>query len=169
MLLIQFNYFEDINRCTIFKTSHQEYYLREIHESLQPGIIKALLGFHAFSGCDQTGKMCWQTRPRSPDDVFDAFGRLGSDECPSEADLTKFEKFVLNLYCKNSVPSSVTTLADLRWQMFSKKQADSDRLPPTYAALKEKVSRAHVTPLWKSAHINSPSLPDPNDCGWLFN
>ena len=95
---------------------------------------------------------------------------MGNDESPSEADLTKFEKFILNLYCKNSVPSCITTLADLRWQMFLKKQADSDRLPPTLAALKEKVSRAHyITLQWKSALINSPSLPDPNDYGWLFN
>ena len=28
---------------------------------------------------------------------------IGNYESPSEADLTKFEKFVLNLYCKNSV------------------------------------------------------------------
>ena len=54
VFLILLNYFEDINSCTIFKTSYQEYYLREIHKSLKPGIIKALLGFHAFSGCDQT-------------------------------------------------------------------------------------------------------------------
>ena len=57
VLLILLNYFEDINSCTIFKTLPQEYYLREMHKSLTPGIIKALLGFHAFSGCDQTGFM----------------------------------------------------------------------------------------------------------------
>ena len=126
VLLILLNYFEDINGCTIYKTFHHEYYLREIHESLKTGIIKALLGFQAFSGCDQTGKFhgysrkfCWQTFLRSSD-VLDAFGRLGNVESPNEADLIKFKKFVLNLYCKNSVPSSVTTLADLRWQMFSK-------------------------------------------------
>ena len=54
--------------------------------------------------------------------------------------------------------------------MFSKKQADSDSLPHTLAALKEKVSRAHyITLQWKSAHINSPTLPDPNHYGWLFD
>ena len=51
-----------------------------------------------------------------------------------------------------------------------KKQADSDRLSPTLTALKGKVSRAHyITLQWKSSHINSPSLLDPNDYGWLFN
>ena len=54
--------------------------------------------------------------------------------------------------------------------MSSEKQADSDRFPPTLAAVNEKVSRAHyITLEWKSAHINSPSLPDPNDYGWLFH
>ena len=127
VLLILLNYFEDINGCTIYKTFHHEYYLREIHESLKTGIIKALLGFHAFSGCDQTGKFhgygrksCWQTFLRSSGNVLDAFGRLGNDESSSDADLIKFKKFVLNLYCKNSVPSSATTFADLGWQMFSK-------------------------------------------------
>ena len=87
VLLILHNYVEDINNCIIFKTSHQEYYLREIHESLKPDIIQVLLGFHAFSGCGQTGKFhryskksCWQTLSRSPDDVLDAFGRLGNEE-----------------------------------------------------------------------------------------
>ena len=54
--------------------------------------------------------------------------------------------------------------------MSSEKQADSDRFPPTLAAVNEKVSRAHyITLEWKSAHNNSPSLPDPNDYGWLFH
>ena len=54
--------------------------------------------------------------------------------------------------------------------MFSKKQADSDSPPPTLAALKEKISRAYYIILqWNSAHINLPSLPDPNDYDWLFN
>ena len=68
--LIMLNYFED---CKIFKTSHKEYYLREIHRRLKAGIIKALLGFHSFSG-DQTEKFhgyskksCWQTLLHSPD------------------------------------------------------------------------------------------------------
>ena len=56
VLLFLLNYFEDINSFTIFKTLRQEYFLREIYESLKPGIIKAVLGFHAFFGRDQTGK-----------------------------------------------------------------------------------------------------------------
>jgi len=140
-------------------------------------LSKALLGFHAFSGCDQTGKFygyskksCWETLTQSTDDVLDAFCGLGSNEHQIENDLTKFEKFVMNLFCKNNCPVNITTLAELRWKMFSKNQADSIQLPPTLAALREKVLRAHfITLQWKSSHIPSPILPDPNDYGWSFN
>ena len=64
-------------------------------------IIKVLIGFHAFSRCDQTGKFhgyrkksFQQTPLRSPD-VLDTFGRLGNDEPPIKTNLTKFEKLVL--------------------------------------------------------------------------
>ena len=51
-----------------------------------------------------------------------------------------------------------------------KKQANSESLSHILAALKEKVSRAHyITLQSKSSHINSPSQPDSNDYGWLFN
>ena len=54
--------------------------------------------------------------------------------------------------------------------MFSKKQADSVKLPPTLEALKEKFFRVHyITLQWKSSHIPSPILPDPNNYGWSFN
>ena len=130
-------------------------------------IIKVLIGFHAFSGCDQTGKFhgyrkksFQQTPLRSPD-VLDTFGRLGNDEPPIKTNLTKFEKFVLNLHCKNSVPSSVTTLADLRCQMFSKNQADSDSRPPTLA-------EGIISP-YSGNPFSLPLLPDPNDYGCLLN
>ena len=54
--------------------------------------------------------------------------------------------------------------------MFWKKQVDSDKLPPTPAAVKEKVFIAHyITLQWRSVHISSASLSDSSDYGWLFN
>ena len=72
-------------------------------------IIKVLIGFHAFSRCDQTGKFhgyrkksFQQTPLRSPD-VLDTFGRLGNDEPPIKTNLTKFEKLVLKKTQADSV------------------------------------------------------------------
>ena len=45
--------------------------------------------------------------------------------------------------------------------MFSKRQVDSNKLPLTVFALKEKVSRAH--------YISNPSFPNPNDNDCCFN
>ena len=71
---------------------------------------------------------------------------------------------------KNSFHAYVKTLADLIWLMFSKNQSDSAKAPPIFSTLKEKKFRAHyITIQWKSAHISTPSLLDPNDYSWLFN
>ena len=52
VLLIFLSYFKDLPCCTTFKTYHHKYDLQKTHEILYPDITKALLGFHAFSGCD---------------------------------------------------------------------------------------------------------------------
>ena len=45
----------------------------------------------------------------------------------------------------------------------SKKQADSETLPPTLGTLEEKVNRALFISLqWKSSHVSNPSLLDPD-------
>ena len=54
--LILLNFFEDPPCFTTFKMSHHKYDLQKIYKNLNPDITKALLSFHAFSGCDQTGK-----------------------------------------------------------------------------------------------------------------
>ena len=57
VLLLLLHYFEMISSMTIFKATEHTCILRKTHENLTPDIIsKALLGFHALSGCDQTGK-----------------------------------------------------------------------------------------------------------------
>ena len=54
--------------------------------------------------------------------------------------------------------------------MFSKHQHESNKLPPTKMALDQKVLRTHCTALaWKSVHISSPILPDPQKYGWTLN
>ena len=68
------------------------------------------------------------------------------------------------------VPPGILTLADLRWPVFSKKQADSEKLPPTLATLGEKVNRAHYISLpWKTSHVSNLSLLDPIGYRWYCN
>ena len=61
-------------------------------------------------------------------------------------------------------------MAALRWHMFSKRQLDSQKLPPTSETFRENVLRVHYTALqWKSSHLPSPLLPDPGDYGWKWD
>ena len=61
-------------------------------------------------------------------------------------------------------------MAELRWRMFSKQQCDAKKLPPTWEAYRQKVFCAHYTALqWKSSHLPSPALPDPEDYGWKWD
>ena len=80
------------------------------------------------------------------------------------------ESFAVHLYSRNKVPPGVGDLSELRWYCFSKNQSESQKMPPTSGTLYQKVLRAHYTSLqWKSAHIPSPQLPDPEDYGWNWD
>ena len=51
-----------------------------------------------------------------------------------------------------------------------KHQHESGKLPTTKMAFDQRVLQAHYTALtWKSAHIPSPILPDPQEYGWTLN
>ena len=51
--------------------------------------------------------------------------------------------------------------------MFSKTQLESDKLPPTFSALKYMIHRSHyITYIWKSAISTNPIFPDPENFRW---
>ena len=80
VLLILLNYFEQLPSTTTFKTTEHCYNLRQILERFTPRVSKALLGFHAFTGSDQTGKFhgfskpsCYETFTSSTNETLNAF------------------------------------------------------------------------------------------------
>ena len=113
---------------------------------------------------------CWKIFLNLPNNVLDEFSSLGGSTLPSDSTLNTFEQFVLRLYGKNKVPSGIKNLSDLRWKMFSKQQADSQRLPPTSDIFRQKVLRSHYTVMvWKQSHIPSQTLLNPEECGWKLD
>lgn len=176
VLLILLHYFDELSSSTIFRTTQHDITLQLVYESIGPHKCKAILGFHAFTGCDQTGKFyghskfsCWKVFMSSTSQVIAALSKLGESIIkPTEVDVQALEHFVMHLYCKK-IPSTVEDLADLRWHMFSKQQSEAQKLPPTRAALTQKILRAHYTTFqWKSSHISSPVLPNPEEFGWKW-
>ena len=62
------------------------------------------------------------------------------------------------------------TVKELRWSLFKEKQAQSDRLPPTQAALHQAILRAHYQLMvWNSDRITNPELPSPQHYGWRMD
>ena len=124
VLLILLHYVGDLSVSTNFFTQHNIMSLGLIDEVLGRDVCEALSGFHALTGCDQTGKFyghsklrCWQTFLSSPSDLIKAFQNLGVDLGSQEKD--SLVKYVTDLYCKRR-PSTISNLGELRWFLFSK-------------------------------------------------
>ena len=152
---------------------HRVIHLRPIVEALGPNRTAALPGFHALSGADNTGSFagkgklaCWKTFLDAGPDVITAFTNLGTTETPTETTETAIENFVCQLYLTNT---NFTKVKDARWWLFRKKQAQSERLPPTEAALHEAVLRAHYQAMvWNNDKVANPELPSPQSYGWMM-
>ena len=85
VFLILLHYFEENSTSVVFRTIHHDINLRFLFEILGPSLCKPLLGFHAITGCDQTGKFfgisklsCWKTFLVSPRNIIEALSKLGN-------------------------------------------------------------------------------------------
>ena len=96
-------------------------------EALGDAKSQALVGFHFFIGCDQTGKCndnakqsYWNTFITSPEKIIAAFMLLeNSIKHPLEECIDGIIMLVLNLCCKNR-PKDIDNLSKLRWHVFKK-------------------------------------------------
>ena len=89
-------------------------YLKPIYDSIGERLAAALPGFHAFTGCDTTGRFagkgkqrCWKCLKKCKDDVITAFSNLGTTAKISPEIERALEQFVCQLYLPG------TTLSDL--------------------------------------------------------
>ena len=108
--------------------------------------------------------LCWKAFLDADDDSFTALTDLGSTEHPTEHVIAGIEKLVCLLY---KPKTHITNVKDLRWLLFRKSQAQSERLPPTQASLKESILRAHhQCMVWHNNLVPNPQLPSPENYGW---
>lgn len=115
--------------------NHRSIKLQPIVEALGPAKTAALPTFHAITRADNTGSFlgkgkvtCWKEFLEADDSILSAFGNLGREEQPADNIKGGIERFVCRLYL---LKTDITTVKDLRWFLFRKKQAESDRLPAT--------------------------------------
>ena len=177
VFVLLLNFYKQLNIRTVFRMSKGNN-IRDIdvgtaYKALGEDRCLALPGFHAFTGCDQTGKFnghskltYWKTFLNPKPVVINAFHQLRKGSAITKSVELGLTSFVLDLYCPLR-PSHVNELSSLRWYMFSRYQMESDKLPPTQHALHFMIFRSHsVTFIWRSSERAKPELRSPEDYGW---
>ena len=149
--------------------------IHDLSISLGPSKCKGLLFFHALSGCDNVSgfkgkgkKSFYQTWSVFPE-ITETFVRLSQfPVCLEEKDIQILEKIIALLYDKSSTTESVDTTRKL---LFMHKNTQFDFLPPTFAALKQHISRAvyQASIIWGQALELEPVFSCPKNWGWKIN
>ena len=113
-------------------------------------------------------KSFYQTWSVFPE-ITETFVRLSQfPVCLEEKDIQILEKFIALLYDKSSTTESVDTTRKL---LFMHKNTQFDFLPPTFAALKQHISRAvyQASIIWGQALEQEPVFSCPKNWGWKIN
>ena len=138
---------DDVSFVTGKGQNHRVIKLKPIVQILGEARTAALPAFHALSGADNTRcfsghakASCWKAFLNVDEVVVRELAKLGTTSTPSEETTKAIEQFVCEIYVPNT---SLTTVKDLCWWLFRKKQAQSERLPPTQGALRQAVPRTH--------------------------
>ena len=121
--------------------------IEPIWKSLGPERSKALLGLHAFSGTDNTGRFAGVGKKtwmklflESSDAIVDALTSLCVEENISENNVLTLAKLVCKAYRPKGL--QIESIPELRWYMFCKYMAESDKLSLTLGALSQHIARA---------------------------
>ena len=158
---------EDTNFVTGTGQRRRVIKLKPIVRMLGGAGIASLSALHAMSGCDTTGRFAgkgkttwWKAFQVADKKIITALANLGTSE-----NIGALEKFI----CQLCVPNTpvVSSVKELRWLFFPKKQAQPERLPPTKAALDETINRANYQAMvWLNDIETNHLLPSPENFGW---
>lgn len=109
---------------------------------------------------------CWKAFLEADDSILNALAKLAREEKPDTDIKVKIERFVFQLYLPRT---DETTVKELKWFLFRKRQAECDRLPPTQASLHQAIMRAHfLLMVWNKDTAPHHVLPSSSDYGWAM-
>jgi hypothetical protein len=98
--------------------------------------------------------------------AFSKLGELKMDEDQLPPEVYLLEAFVCRVYSAGQ--SSVSSLAELRWQLYKKRNLEAENLPPTRAILVPHIMRTNYTSMRDKAYITQhPLLPPLEESGWM--
>ena len=156
--------------------------ITQVGSLLTPALCDALLGLHAYTGCDSTsafkgkGKVKAIKLVEKKQGFKHVFARVGETWEVDEDLLDSVEEFTCALYGKQKVKN----VNELRYLLLQTKYGKDDGtldkstsfdlsgLPPCRDVLREHLKRVNFqVAIWKRAHIAKPDIPDPaSGHGW---
>ena len=132
VFLLLVHYYPSLPSATKFKTGNgadiRMIDIGNCYEAIGHLRASSFLGFHTFTGCDQTGKFrgkskstWWKSFMESNSKTLNALSLLGSSESLPTLDvLDELESFVVQTYIGDKCPEHINTISELRWYQFSK-------------------------------------------------
>jgi hypothetical protein len=137
----------------------------DIANSLGQGKTRALLVFHAFTGCDTVSFFRWEGK-KTAWNTWNAFPETTStlDRQVTEGTFTTLQEFVL-MYDRSSTLANVNAA---RQVLFARISKALENIPPTEAALKQQYLRAVYQSgnVWAQNLDKDLHLPSPSSWGW---
>jgi len=146
--------------------------IAKVAGSLGEEMCTALIGLHAFTGCDSVsafagkGKVRGLKLTKSVAAYRECFTELGQTWQVTDELLHKLEVFTCNLY----VSTGLTDVNQCRYQLFCAKRGNmiSEQLPPCKDCLFHHAQRANYQAgIWRRSLECNPEVPRPSDCGWM--
>ena len=129
--------------------------LQPIYHALGENRAQALVGFHAISGCDTTGRILgkiktvwWNEFMKCSDDVIRALCGLGSAKEPSPDVLKGCEEFVCSLLSLKNVSLNQESLHSVS---ITSEGSTHSRAQKNYHQPKEPSMNVHVGPTFSAA------------------
>lgn len=176
------------NRPIIFDTgsgnNRRQVNISKLFNNLSKQLCDAILGLHAFTGCDSTscfagkGKLKALKLLKENTNFQNTFSRLGKSSDVCQMDQKSIETFVCKLYGKTSHTSVNKVRYDKMRQSYkgrkslltSSKGLDLSKMPPCQDVLLLHTQRANYqTQIWRASYVTYPDLPAPEDNGWKLS
>ena len=155
------------------KTRTQFIDITKLVSALGNDKCQALVGLHAFTGCDTTSAFTGKGKIQplkllDTPHLEEAMVNLGKDWKLSSDDFKLLEEFTCRMYLKKS---NITGVNELRHNIFRAKrgEVESGQLPPCQDALYQHALRANFqAALWRRSLENFPEIPDTIGNGWMM-
>jgi len=146
--------------------------IQRIADSVGIDVCRALIGMHAYTGCDTVSAFAGKGKARalkllmSNSDHQEMFIELGQEWNLSQELLEKLEAFTCLLYAPKASTSQVN---NLRYHLFCAKKGEieSHQLPPCKDCLTKHAQRANYQAgIWRRCLESNPQVPSPVGKGW---